>query len=134
MRKNGFTLVEMMVVVAIVGILAAIAYPSYTEFIMKGRRTDGKNALLTATGAMERYFSENGRYVTSAGGSTCPNVFSANSTENHYAITAICADTTFTITATPQNAQSTDKCGSLTINQAQAKGVSGGTLSATSCW
>ena len=56
---GGFTLIELMVVVAVIGILSAIAYPSYAEYLRKSRRTDGRRALLEAAGAMEKYFSAN---------------------------------------------------------------------------
>ena len=59
---HGFTLIELMVTVAIVAILSAIAYPAYTEYILKSRRTDAKNALLDLAARQERFYSLNNKY------------------------------------------------------------------------
>jgi len=61
-KNNGFTLVELMIVVAIVGILSAIAYPSYQNSVLKSRRADAKSALLQLTNFMERLYTETGCY------------------------------------------------------------------------
>lgn len=62
-RKKGFTLIEMMIVVAIIGILAAIAYPSYQQQIRQSRRADAQAALVSLAGAMERIFSQSNSYT-----------------------------------------------------------------------
>lgn len=132
MRERGFTLVELMITVAIVAILAAVAFPSFTGQLQKGRRADGKQALLAVAQNMEKYFTENSRYTTAAGNATCPgaSVVTTPSPEKYYAITAVCADNTFTLTATAQGIQAGDThCATLTYNQLQTKG---GTSS--DCW
>ena len=72
-EKNGFTLIELMVAVAIVGILAAIAIPSYQDSMRKSRRADAKAALLSFANAMERRFTETNTYCNTAqwGADTC---------------------------------------------------------------
>lgn len=135
--ERGFTLVELMIVVAIVAILAAVAIPAYSDYLMKGRRTDGRSALLDTAGRLERYYSEYARYTTAVGSNVCAPIVSAESPEKYYSLTStapVCTDSTFLLTAAPQGAQSTDKCGSLTLTHVQVKGVSGGTLAASSCW
>ena len=64
---RGFTLIELMIAVAVVGILAAIAYPSYQEHVRKARRADAQTALLELAQFMERHYTANGRYLTTAG-------------------------------------------------------------------
>lgn len=63
-RVTGFTLIEVMIVVAIVGILAAIAYPSYVDSVRKGKRADGRAALTSLLQQQERYFTQNNTYAT----------------------------------------------------------------------
>lgn len=67
-QSRGFTLIEMLVTVAIIGILVAIAYPSYQESIKKTRRSDAQGALTGLAGAMERHFTANNTYVGVAAG------------------------------------------------------------------
>lgn len=64
---GGFTLIELMIVVAIIGILAAIAYPSYQEYVKKTRRGDAQGALMSFANAMERYYTQNNSYLGAAG-------------------------------------------------------------------
>ena len=63
MKNSGFTLIELMVVVAIIAIIAAVALPSYQEHVAKTRRSEAGSALLEGAQALERYFSANGRYL-----------------------------------------------------------------------
>jgi type IV pilus assembly protein PilE len=64
--QQGFTLIELMVVVAIIGILASVAYPSYIDQVRKGNRVEGKAALMRASQSMERFFTARGRYPSVA--------------------------------------------------------------------
>jgi type IV pilus assembly protein PilE len=66
-KSLGFTLIEMMIAVAILGILAAIAYPQYVEYVAKGRRAECRSALLLAAQKMEKFYSNNNLYPSTLG-------------------------------------------------------------------
>lgn len=133
----GFTLIELMIVVAVIGILTAIAYPAYTDSVRKARRTDAKNALLDLAGRQERFFSMNNTYTKTAANLKYA-AFPADvltSGNVYYQLTVSAADgTSYSATATPTGAQANDKCGTYTINQLGAQGNTGGSASSTSCW
>jgi type IV pilus assembly protein PilE len=122
--SRGFTLIELMIVVAVIGILAAVAYPSYTDSVRKSRRSDGLAALMNGQLLQEKYRANNPTYGTAA-----QIGLSANSPDGYYAmtVTGTPTATAFTITATGQNGQNQDTgCTAITVNQA-------GTFSPADC-
>ena len=136
--EKGFTLVELMIVVAIIGILAAIAYPSYQENVRSSRRADAQTALVGFAGALERYYAANNTYVGAVDGSKKPlsSVFPSEApldgNTKFYDLTADVTATTYTVYATPKGGQAGDKCGKLSYTSAGVKGVSSGTVA--ECW
>lgn len=126
-RSRGFTLMELMIVVAIVGILAAIAYPSYQDYIRRAARADAQGDMLELAQWMERQFTTGNTYV----GLALPFAQSPRTGVARYVIDlnpAVTA-TTYRIRAVPQGAQATDVCGTMTINQL---GVT--TSAGADCW
>jgi len=138
---KGFSLIELMIAVAIVGIIAAFAYPSYQDQIRKSRRAQAKTDLLELAQFMERNFTITGRHNLNASGAavnTAALPFSQSPKDGtgtkYYDLTLVAATTTFTLTAAPKNGQQYDTlCMSLTINQAGTKTESG-TGSLQDCW
>jgi type IV pilus assembly protein PilE len=142
-RKHGFSLVELMVVLVIVAILAAITYPSYLESVRKTRRAEGRAALLQLMQQQERYYSQNGTYI--AFSSTGPNGyqwFSGNTpASSAYEIAAeACEEDTLenciVLTATPgtrsvSTAHRDDACGELSLSSNGVKTASG---PGADCW
>ena len=124
-QKRGFTLVELMVVVAIIAILAAIAIPAYGRYAFRARRPDGQELLLRIANAQERFYATNNHY-----GSLSELGFVAPvDSEKGYYLAALDPDIVAGSTSaqaykakvTPQNAQAPDVCGPLTINDAGVK-------------
>jgi type IV pilus assembly protein PilE len=135
MKFRGFTLVELLITVAIVGILAAIALPSYREQIRKSHRADAKSAALTVAVQMQRYFTERNTFATATLGSSPPAVYPATSENGYYALSLTnLTATTFTLNATPALDQVGDACGIYTYTELGAKGVASATKSAAECW
>jgi len=141
LQQNGFTLIELMVTVAIVGILAGIAYPSYQDSVMKSRRADAKGALLGLANAMERHFTARNTYLgagTIDGDTGSPTIFSATSPVDggtpYYNLTINAATaSTYTLHAAPTGAQANDKCGTLSLTQTGVRGISTA-LAVADCW
>ncbi len=149
--QHGFTLIELMITVAIVGILASIAVPAYQDSVRKSRRADAKGVLLGLANAMERYFTENNSYCDAAAGGTAvancgtatedtgePSIYTIPpETASFYTITISAATaSSYTLSAAPAGAQASDKCGTLTLNHAGSKGVTSAAtgITAADCW
>jgi len=139
-NNRGFTLIELMIAVAVIAILAAVAYPSYQDSVQKTRRADGKAALEQAAALQERWFTENNTYATAVA-----NVGGATSSDGHYTITLAntkggvsCVSggyaSCFLLTADATGVQNSDaKCATFTLDETGARGFTG-TGSATDCW
>jgi type IV pilus assembly protein PilE len=155
MKVRGFTLIELMITVAIISILAAVAYPSYRSYVDKGRRAEARVMMLEAAQWMERFYAENYCYNKNTKGVdvTDASLFagrfakSPKSGTTQYTIglegfgAPACA-TTYTVVATRAGAMSADKCGDFTINHLGARSVKNYSTTAygseaaaaTDCW
>ncbi len=142
-KNKGFTLIELMIAVAIIGILAAIAVPSYQESVRKSRRADVKGALLGLANAMERRFTETNSYLGAAGtdatptdtGTPRPSI--AKGATDYYDLTISAAtQTSYTLTATSISgkSQATDKCANFTLNEKGEKKYTGSSGTPAECW
>lgn len=140
MKKSarGMTLIELMIVVAILGIIAAIGYPSYLDHVKKTRRAEGMGELLELANRLERHYSDIGTYDQTDGSDMTAATIYRDTTAGGYYTLSIAAGTnnvTFTASAAPtsKGQQNTDKCGTFTVNAQGTKTVSGGSLSAAAC-
>ncbi|MGP1832718.1 type IV pilin protein [Shewanella frigidimarina] len=125
---KGFTLIEVMITVVIIGILAAIAYPSYTSFITKSGRSEGVAAVMRVSNLQEQYYMDNRVFaedMTKLGMSSEPFL-----TESGYYLVDSVGTTTYTITATAKGRQATldTTCATITLTAAGVKGPS------KECW
>jgi type IV pilus assembly protein PilE len=126
-QSRGFTLIELMLVVAVIGVLSAIAFPSYQRYVEQARRADGKAALLDAAQRLERCYTQTNTYVDCV----FPNV----STDGFYALAATAQTAqAWTLTATPQGRQAGDtRCGTYTLQHTGAR-LASGSLGTDRCW
>lgn len=129
-RQKGFTLIELMITVAIVGILVAIAYPSYVNYVRTAKRADAQADLVELSQWMERGFTVNGSYTVSGANPTLP--FSKSPKDGAgtaYNLTVAATGSTYTLTATPTGSQVGETCGTMTVTQTGAK-----TAAEADCW
>ncbi|WP_290038866.1 type IV pilin protein [Psychromonas sp. 14N.309.X.WAT.B.A12] len=131
-KTKGFTLIELLIAVAIVGILASIAYPSYKGVLEKTRRQEAIRTLLEASQLMESYYSMNLDYsgAISSDDEVTDFIVSDDFSE-YYELTGAATASTFTLSAAPLStgAQSEDECGTLTITHTGSTGAD-----ASDCW
>ncbi len=110
---RGFTLLELMITVAIIGILVSIAYPSYLEHVASGRRADAQANLISLAQHMEREFTENGSYV----GAALPYTEAPkDGVDKFYDLTiAASTATSYTLRARPKNGMLGDRCNDISV-------------------
>lgn len=146
-RKSfGFTLIELMIVVAIIGIIAAVAYPSYRDSVAKSRRADAQASLLELAQFMERHYTSNSRYTVGTGDTRPALPFTQSPKDgttafyniafNEGTLTAAERRSRFTLTATPTGPMTGDRCGTLTLTHTGIKGIlnAASGVTANQCW
>jgi len=127
-RQRGFTLIEIMIVVAIVGILSAVAIPMYTSYMARGKLVEAQSTLTAARVAIEQYYQDNRTYV----GFTCPTATS------YFSYSCTVATDSYTLTASNVAGQGLGDANSYayTINASNAKATTrfAGATSTAACW
>lgn len=135
MTMEGFSLLELLIALAITAILIAITIPPYTHHVIKGKRLDGKIALFDLAARLERYYAEQHTYASATLGAHVPtDVLSADTSQQGFYRLSIVNQTnsTFLIQATPIPEKFRDnECGALQLNQLGEKLATGAKLN---CW
>jgi len=130
-KTDGFTLIEILIAVAIIGILASIAYPSYQGILENTRRQEAVRTLLEASQLMESHYSMNLDYSGAISGTKLTNFTVSDEFSEYYGLTGVATASTFTLSAVPLSTgtQSEDECGTLTITHTGSTGAD-----ASDCW
>jgi len=132
-KNKGFTLIELMIVVAILGILAAIAIPAYSDYVIQARRAEAKDAILSIQLAQEKWRANNNSY----GSLTDLGFADPFVTDNYSTAVTGTSPTAYTITATATGSQASkdSACKNFSTNQSNVQSVSGSYISTPEkCW
>ena len=136
--QRGFTLMEVIIAMVIIGILTAIAIPNYTAYIARSNRSEARAGLLEATNWMERWRTERGRYDDPANVGNPPPGFPwaqiPRTGTAKYTVAVVATAATYTITATATGTMAGDPCTTLSINQTGQRAFTGATGSQEVCW
>lgn len=132
--SKGVTLIEVVIAIAVLGILLGVALPSYRVQVAKARRADGRAALMAVAQRMDRFYAERGTYVGATLGSS--GLYPSKSEQGHYNLSiAAQSASAYSLTAAPTGGQSGDGCGTLGYNEQGQKSVgSDATLNVALCW
>jgi len=135
-REKGFTLIELMFAIAIIGILLVIALPSYRDYVVRGDRAAARAALLEAQQFMERFYAVNDAYNADKAGNAVAlpvrlQTAPVEAPKYNISISASAANS-YTLTATSINGDA--KCGNLTLTNAGVKDRTGTALTVADCW
>jgi type IV pilus assembly protein PilE len=125
--QSGFTLIELMIAVAVVAILTTVAYPSYTQHLRKSHRADAQSTLMALASRQQQFLLDTRAYAATV---DALNVPVPPNVANHYNVSLALgagAAPTFTLTAAPRGGQAADRCGTLTLDNTGAKAPNG-------CW
>ena len=132
-KTRGFTLIELMIVLAILSIIVAVGYPSYMEHVKKSRRAEGMGHLLELADRMERAYSDQGFYPPAG---TVSNVYVATTDGGFYTLSIVSANNVaYTVSAAPTSLgrQNDDKCKTFTLTSLGQKSISG-SVPNSQCW
>ena len=135
----GFTLIEVMIVVAIIAILSAIAIPSYTSYVSKANRADARGQLLQAAQFMQKFYGANDKFDSDRAGNNVIDQMPDNIKRSPadgtqlYALSVTATAGSYTLTMAPQGKMTNDACGSYTLTSTGVRGVTG-SLTRDACW
>lgn len=141
-RTRGWTLTELLMVLATMAILAALTWPSYTQYVHRGYRAEARSALLEAQHFMERHYTAHGRYSaagtwgSSAMAPALPQRLQRipnQSTRYVLSVSQVSADS-YTLSATPTGSMATDKCAALTLSHTSVRSTTSLVATAAECW
>jgi type IV pilus assembly protein PilE len=127
----GFTLIELMIALAVVAILLTISIPTYDGVVRKSRRAEGRELLMSIAHAQGRHYALQARYAISL---TALGITSAVSQNGYYTVSLSPSATGYQLFAAPQAAQATDVCGTLVLNDLGQRDVQNASLTAAECW
>jgi type IV pilus assembly protein PilE len=139
-KRQGFTLIELMIVVLVIGILSAVAIPAYQNYVTRAARTKATQGLMNLSGMEERFFYSNNKYtklLTDLGINDSPYCVDKCTDARFYTITIPSASSTdYTLQADPGNTQLKQDaaCGTLTLNRAGQKKALGDPSNIRRCW